>query len=154
MQLRVAQFLTIMLFALVVGVFWGTWFSLSRSIATITPETFLEVGKAIISNLAVPMRALMPGAILSALITLMLVPDKTSVAFYGTLIGAILMIGTLGITLAVNVPIDNQIRAWTVNSLPSNWREMRKHWETYHAIRTFVSIAGLASILIGTLTTS
>jgi hypothetical protein len=24
-------------------VFWGTWFSLSRSIAAIRPETFLEI---------------------------------------------------------------------------------------------------------------
>ncbi len=55
MALQIMQFVTIMLFALVVGVFWGTWFSLSRSIATITPETFLEVGKAIIQNLAAPL---------------------------------------------------------------------------------------------------
>jgi hypothetical protein len=31
--LRIAQFANVVLFALVMGVFWGTWFSLSRSIA-------------------------------------------------------------------------------------------------------------------------
>ncbi len=78
MALKIMQFLSIMLFTLVVGVFWGTWFSLSRSIASITPETFLEVGKAIIRNLATPMRALMPGAIVSALVSVLLVPEKSS----------------------------------------------------------------------------
>ena len=32
---RLAQFVHLFLFALVTGVFWGTWFSLSRAIASI-----------------------------------------------------------------------------------------------------------------------
>ena len=63
--LRAAQFITMYLYALVAGVFWGTWFSLSRSIASITPSTFLEVGHTMIRNLGVPMSLLMPTAILS-----------------------------------------------------------------------------------------
>ncbi len=47
---KIAQFINIFLFALVAGVFWGTWFSLSRSIASITSETFLEVGRTMIQN--------------------------------------------------------------------------------------------------------
>jgi hypothetical protein len=39
--MRIAQFLNIFLFALVAGVLWGTWFSLSRSIASITPHVCL-----------------------------------------------------------------------------------------------------------------
>ncbi len=152
MALHIMQFVTIMLFTLVVGVFWGTWFSLSRSIATIPPETFLEVGQAIIRNLASPMRALLPGAIVSALVSVVLVPEKGSAALLWTLLGAILMTGALVITLAVNVPIDNQIRTWTVGSLPPNWRAIRDRWEAYHTLRTFVSLAALAAIVIGTLT--
>jgi hypothetical protein len=41
--IRVVQFVNVLLFALVMGVFWGTWFSLSRSIASIRPETFLDI---------------------------------------------------------------------------------------------------------------
>ena len=44
MKLRMAQFASIFLLIVVTGVFWGTWFSLSRSIASTTPATFLEVG--------------------------------------------------------------------------------------------------------------
>ena len=49
--MRALQFLTMLLFSLVTGVFWGTWFSLSRSMSSITPSTFLEVGRKMIANL-------------------------------------------------------------------------------------------------------
>jgi len=151
MELEIAQFFTIMLFALVVGVFWGTWFSLSRSIARITPRTFLEIGKTIIGNLARPMRVLLPGAILASIVTILLIPDRGSAASLFTAAGSLLMIGSLIITLWVNVPIDNQIRSWTETSLPSDWGRIRDRWEAFHTARTFVSIGALASVLIGIL---
>lgn len=151
MKFRIAQFLTHIFFVLVVGVFWGTWFSLSRSIADFTPGAFLEIGKVIIHNLAGPMRILMPGAVLLSIVTLVLFPDKKSFAFYFTLVGAILMVVSMIITLSVNVPIDNRIKLWTLDSIPSDWGRIRDHWERFHTLRTFVSLAGLASLLLGTL---
>ena len=55
---------TAFLLMLVTGVFWGTWFSLSRSIHVFTPEAFLAIGKTIIANVAWPMRILMPSTLL------------------------------------------------------------------------------------------
>jgi hypothetical protein len=46
--MRIAQWINIVLLTLVAGVFWGTWFALSRSIASITPSTFLEIGRTMI----------------------------------------------------------------------------------------------------------
>ncbi len=152
MRLKVLQFFAVMLFALVTGVFWGTWFSLSRSIVSISAGTFLETGHTIIRNLALPMRFLMPGAIILSIMTAFFTPRNT-VAFYFTLAGAILLAAAMTITLSVNVPIDNQIRVWTIDALPSNWGQIRSRWEDFHALRTFLSIAGLASLLIGALTT-
>jgi hypothetical protein len=37
------------------GVFWGTWFALSRSIAVLRPQTFLDIGHTTIRNLGFPM---------------------------------------------------------------------------------------------------
>jgi hypothetical protein len=33
------------------------------------------------------------------------------------------------------VPINNQVARWQPDSLPSNWRELRRRWDTLHAIR-------------------
>jgi hypothetical protein len=63
---RIVQFVNVLLVALVMGVFWGTWFSLSRSIASIRAETFLEVGHTMIANLGGPMSVLMPAALVSS----------------------------------------------------------------------------------------
>ena len=65
-SLRVMLFVHVFLFALVVGVFWGTWFSLSRSMSAITASTFLEVGHTMIGNLGGPMAVLMPATLVSA----------------------------------------------------------------------------------------
>jgi uncharacterized membrane protein len=150
MKLKLAQFSTIILFALVMEVFWGTWFALSRSIVAFRPQTFLDIGQTAIRNLAVPMRILMPLALMSALILLAQLPTR-SVAFALAVAGFMLMVCALVVTLAVEVPIDNQIKVWTVATLPADWQAARDRWEFYHTLRTFVSIVALISVTASTL---
>jgi hypothetical protein len=150
MKLKLAQFSTIILFALVTGIFWGTWFALSQSIVAFRPQTFLDIGQTAIRNLAVPMRILVPLALVSALILLALLP-KRSAAFALAVAGFMLMVCALVLTLAVEVPIDNQIKLWTVATLPADWQAVRDRWEFYHALRTFVSIVALVSVTASTL---
>ena len=50
MKIRRCQATTIVLFALVMGVFWGTWFSLSRTMDQLSAETFLAVGHEMIEQ--------------------------------------------------------------------------------------------------------
>jgi hypothetical protein len=148
MKLKIAQFINTFLLFLVAGVFWGTWFSLARSMRSITPETFLEVGQIMISNLGLPMSILMPIALLSTLPVLFwLYRQKSMLAFSLTLFGFALFVVALAITLLVNVPIDNLIRQWTIQSLPSDWETIRDRWEFYHVLRTFVSVVGLGFII-------
>jgi uncharacterized membrane protein len=146
MKLKLAQFSTIILFALVMGVFWGTWFALSRSMAELRPETFLENGHAMIHNLGVPMSILMPLSLVSAVVLVVLSP-KRSKAFALAVAALILMVCALLVTLGVEVPIDNRIEQWTVATLPSDWQAIRDRWEFYHTIRTFVSIAALGLVV-------
>jgi uncharacterized membrane protein len=147
---RVAQATTIVLFALVMGVFWGTWFSLSRTMDQLSPETFLAVGQEMIRNLGTPMAILLPLSLLSALVTLALLwPHRHAAAFWWLAAGFLLMLAALVITLAVEVPIDNQIEAWTVATLPGNWRSIQSRWELWHTIRTFASIAAVITVTVG-----
>ena len=83
MRTRAAQATTIVLFALVMGVFWGTWFSLSRTMDQLSAETFLAVGHQMIRNLGGPMAVLLPLSLLSALVTLALLwPHRSAAAFW------------------------------------------------------------------------
>jgi hypothetical protein len=146
--LRPALFVHVFLFALVLGVFWGTWFSLSRSMSAITAPTFLEVGHTMIGNLGGPMAVLMPATLLSAVpVLLALHRLRRRASFTLILVGTGLLAVALVITLSVNVPIDSAIAGWTVETLPADWTGIRDRWEAYHAIRTFVSLAGFGSAL-------
>ena len=152
--MKILQLVSVMLFALVTGVFWGTWFSLSRSMGSITPDTFLEVGKIMISNLGRPMSLLLPATILSAVpIMYVLYRRSDSSAFILATLAVSLMLAAMTITLVVNVPLDDQFAAWTIATLPPDWRASRDRWEFYHGIRTLLSVAALSclvgSVLVG-----
>ena len=149
MKIRAAQATTLVLFALVMGVFWGTWFSLSRTMSQLSPETFLAVGHEMIQNLGTPMAILLPFALLSALITLVLARQEGhAAAFRWVAAGFLLMVAALVITLAVEVPIDNRIQTWTAATLPADWRSIQSRWELWHTVRTFVSIAAVVAATI------
>ena len=154
MKIRAAQATTIVLFALVMGVFWGTWFSLSRTMDQLSGETFVAVGHQMIHNLGLPMAILLPLALLSALASLALLwPGGRGPAFWWLAAGFLLMVAALVITLAVEVPIDNQIEAWTVATLPGDWRSIQSRWELWHTIRTFASIAAVVAATISAVVT-
>jgi len=144
---KVATFAALFLLALVTGVFWGTWFTLTRSIAIFSAAEFIHIGQTIIANVAWPMRFLMPVCILMMIVSTWLLPEKTSTAFYLSSLACLLIIIALLITLMVEVPIDNQIRTWAVNTVPADWPMIRARWERFHAARTFVSLGSLASFI-------
>jgi hypothetical protein len=150
-RIRAALATTIVLFALVMGVFWGTWFSLSRTMDQLSAETFVAVGHEMIQNLGGPMAILLPLALLSALVTLLLLwrGGGPTATFWWLLAGFFLMAAALVITLAVEVPIDNRIQDWTAATLPGDWRSIQSRWELFHTIRTFISIAAVVAATIG-----
>ena len=146
--LRLTLFVHLFLFALVAGVFWGTWFSLSRSMNAIGASTFLEVGHTMIANLGGPMAVLMPATLVSAVPVLFgLYRQRRRASFALLLAGTGLLVVALAITLSVNVPIDYAINEWTLDTLPTDWRNIRNRWETYHAARTFISMTGFGLAL-------
>jgi len=144
MKLKIAEFATLMLIALVMGVLWGTWFTLTRSIADFSAAEFIHIGKTIIANVAIPMRIIMPATLLMMIITILLSRRVNTASFYLYILSFLLMVVTLIITVAVEVPIDNKIKTWTEATVPANWQALRHTWDQFHTARTFTSIAGLA----------
>lgn len=147
--MKILQLVSVMLFALVTAVFWGRWFSLSRSMDAISAATFLEIGKIMISNLGRPMSILLPASILSAVpIMYVLYRRRESSAFILATLAVSLMLAALTITLLVNVPLDGRFVEWTITTLPPDWRASRDRWEFYHGFRTVLSVAGLSSSVL------
>jgi len=143
---KTIHFVALFLTMLVTGLFWGTWFALSRTIDTFSIAEFIHIGKTIISNVANPMKIILPGCILFMAIALWKYPIKKSVSFYLIVTSFTLLVVTLIITVGVEVPIDNQINTWTPENPPANWSALRDRWELYHTIRTFTSIASFGCL--------
>jgi uncharacterized membrane protein len=150
---KVTTFAGLFFLALVTGVFWGTWFTLTRSIETFSAGEFIHIGQTIIRNVAWPMRILMPACILFMIVSASLVTEKNSVGFYLSVTACLLIVVALLITLLVEVPIDNQIRTWTAETVPADWTTLRARWQVFHTARTFVSLAGVASLILAVLST-
>ena len=146
--MKAIQFITALLLVLVAGLFWGTWFSLSRTMNELHAEIFITIGKEIMKNVALTMSIIMPASILCLLILIIRSWKIKTVYFYCILAALILFIIALIITVGIEVPIDNQIRTWTVATIPSGWQNTRDKWEFYHTIRTFVSLSSVAFFII------
>jgi uncharacterized membrane protein len=128
----------------VTGVFWGTWFTMTRSIGEFSAAEFIHIGKVIIANVAGPMRILMPASILFLGLSTWMDYRKKSRAFYPMLASLMLMVITLLITVLVEVPIDDQIKTWTTMTVPDDWEAIRAKWAWYHGLRTITAIGSFA----------
>jgi uncharacterized membrane protein len=146
MAIKLAHFLHIMLYALVAGVLWGTWLSLGRTMTGYDAATFLADGKHMIANLSAVMPVLMiaTGA-LSLLVVILLFRRGAIVAAWLALAALLALVAVIAVTLAVEVPIDNEVKTWTTATLPVNWEQLRSRWANFHTLRTFLSLAGLAA---------
>lgn len=143
--------LNLILLMLVTGVFWGTWFTLTRSIDEFSAAEFIHIGKVIIANVADPMRVLMPLTMVLLVINAWLEYRRRGVVFFNPLLGALLlMTATLLITLLVEVPIDDQIKTWTADTVPEGWETIREKWAWFHGLRTITSIMSFIFFGIGT----
>jgi len=129
---------------LITGVFWGTWFPLTRSLESFSSDEFIHIGKVIIANVAMPMRIILPSGILMMILSLWLYGTKKTLGFTLGLVSLLLIIIVLAITLIVLVPIDNNIKNWTAATTPQDWQLIRYKWQTFHAMRTFASLASFA----------
>ena len=143
MTLKLTNLVALFLLALVAGVFWGTSFTLTGSIETFSPAEFIHIGKTIIANVAIPMSVIMPATLFLMLVSLRQVRRMDRVSFYFYSLSFLLMVTTVIITVAVEVPIDNKIKSWTEATVPSNWESLRHTWAQFHTMRTFTSIASV-----------
>jgi uncharacterized membrane protein len=54
----------------------------------------------------------------------------------------------LVITIACNVPINNQVSAWTAGSAPQAWRVTRDRWLMFHLMRTIAGVFAFGCVVI------
>jgi uncharacterized membrane protein len=143
------ELISVVLSALMAGMFFGPWAALSRSMKTFTPEVFLAIVDRMNRNMAPLMTVLMPAALLSIIPVLLFSYRSHPTIFYLNAVAFALFIIALCVTVFVEVPIVEEIVTWTVATLPGNWRQLRDRWIRFHVIRVIAGLASLVLLTIG-----
>lgn len=141
MKRKLIYFIALFLLMLVTGVFWGTWFTLTRSLESFSSDEFIHIGKVIVNNVSIWMRILMPLCMIMMILALWYYRYKRSTGFYLGLAAFFLIIISLIITLTIMVPIDRQIIQWNSTSVPPQWEYIRDRWKLFHALRTLCTLS-------------
>jgi uncharacterized membrane protein len=55
-------------------------------------------------------------------------------------------------SLAINLPINSDQAAWSVQNPPADWASVRDRWQLAHVVRTVAAILAFASLIAATLT--
>ena len=55
------------------------------------------------------------------------------------------------ITAIGNVPINNQIKTWSITAPPSSWIELSVQWWQFQTARTVAAVSGLAMLILAVL---
>jgi len=140
------QLIGITLVALVVGIYWGPWVALTRSIASLPIEVFLPVVRLLNDNLARLMTVLVPVALL-AQVGLLIVDFQNPLPFTLAAIAFLLFVITVVVTVLIEVPIVKQFIGWQVETVPFTWMALRDRWLSFHLLRVIPGVAALVLYL-------
>jgi uncharacterized membrane protein len=90
----------------------------------------------------------MPSSVVFMILSLWFYPEKRSVGFYSGMLSLILLVVTLLVTLLVLVPIDNDLKEWTISTIPPDWEAIRDKWDVFHSVRTITSLTSFGCFAI------
>lgn len=69
---------------------------------------------------------------------------RTSVSWPLDALGCALSMATIGITVAVNAPLNRRFARWSPDSLPRDWQRYVRRWNVAHSIRMTVALGAFA----------
>jgi len=64
-------------------------------------------------------------------------------------VATILTLAEVIATVALNVPLNNQVQTWTAGSAPADWMRVRDAWLRNHWARSSVGLIGFVSAVVG-----
>lgn len=153
MALTIVSFASILLCALLFGVFWGPWLALSRSMATFEAPVFLAVVARMDANLGTIMGYLMPLALASIVPVIVLATGGAAATLWLAAASLGCFVVTAFVTMAIEVPIVTRIRTWSSEpeGLPADWQNQRDRWVSFHHVRVVGGFVGLALLIASAL---
>jgi uncharacterized membrane protein len=96
------------------------------------------------------MPVLQIAALLSTLTWLFLLRSSVRSSQFAVIaLAAICLLVVFGLTMAINVPINNTLMTWNASAPPDNAMEIWKRWEQVNTVRAIISPIGFALQVLG-----
>lgn len=130
-----SRILALLTTGLLAGILGYGWLNLAPVFHEVPADVHLAFRVKLMNHNSVMMPALMFIAF-TACATYAYTSRRIPLVRNMAVISAVLAIAVFLVTRFGNVPINQQIRGWSPQTLPANWQEILNSWDLYHAIRT------------------
>ncbi len=148
---RIALSAALFFVALVAGAAFAIWIDYNP--AGMSPTFYVEKIQHAIRVFTVPLPTVVILGVFFTIVSAFLArrerPD-----FYLLIAASVCAIAVALITAFGNIPINNQIMTWSINSPPSNWMELGEKWWRFQTVRTIMAIGGLSFLIVSALARS
>lgn len=130
----------------VAGAFMMGGFAVHPAAARLGPSAHVLLRQELIRRLARWMPLFMFLPVFASVGSMMLC--RTSVFWTLDVLGLALSLTTIGITVGVNVPLNRQFAAWSLDALPQGWESYVSRWNRSHTARTVTAVAAFVCAIL------
>ena len=148
---QVLQLIVVFFAGLATGGLMVNWIGLGRAMSRLSALTYVEFHQATNHTFDPYMPIVVVGALLGGIVLAILSPGVHSLSGELAIAGSVCYVAVLVISLSTNVPINNQVARWSVQSPPADWTRIRASWVRFHVVRTLFSLPALACYILACL---
>jgi uncharacterized membrane protein len=105
------------------------------SISRLPDTVHIQAAQALAKILGRVMSFWYPVSVLLTFAATFVVHTIQSQPWWLALSSAVLLALICIYSLLLPVPINNQVARWRTDTVPANWRDLRRRWDLFHAIR-------------------
>jgi|GraSoiStandDraft_55_1057291.scaffolds.fasta_scaffold539676_1 uncharacterized membrane protein len=148
--LPIVRFIALVATGLLAGIFLGDRMGLGFARPALPATSFVQLQQIQHVHFVRMMPVLQIAALLSTLTWLFLLrSDVRSSQFAVVALAAICLLVVFGLTMAINVPINNTLMTWNASAPPGDAMEIWKRWEQVNTVRAIISPIGFALQVLG-----
>jgi uncharacterized membrane protein len=148
--LPIVRFVALVATGLLAGIFLGDRMGLGFARLALPASSFVQLQQIQHVHFVRMMPVLQIAALLSTLTWLFLLrSDVRSSQFAVIALATICLLVVFGLTMGINVPINNTLMTWNASAPPSDAMEIWKRWEQVNTVRAIVAPIGFALQVLG-----
>jgi uncharacterized membrane protein len=148
--LAIVRFVALVATGLLAGIFLGDRMGLGFARPALPASSFVQLQQIQHVHFVRMMPVLQIAALLSTLTWLFLLRSGVRSSQFAVIaLAAICLLVVFGMTMAINVPINNTLMTWNAAAPPGDAMEIWKRWEQVNTVRAIISPIGFALQVLG-----